>query len=96
MQQFQRFQFFLSAIKKKNKIKNRNSFSSAQLKNPPKNLLKLNSVQTEKTLLDVTCCVHLHTLLHVVERSWELLRKVETGQTLGNNVGSCWVCLHVA
>ena len=28
------------------------------------------------TLLDVTCCVHLHTLLHAVTCCWELLRKV--------------------
>ena len=31
---------------------------------------------TDATLLDVTCCVGLHTLLHVVECCWELLRKV--------------------
>ena len=28
------------------------------------------------TLLDVTCCVHLHTPLHVVECCYVLLRKV--------------------
>ena len=28
------------------------------------------------TLLDVTCCVRLHTLLHVVAFCWELLHKV--------------------
>ena len=27
-------------------------------------------------LLDVTCCVRLRTLLHVVACHWELLRKV--------------------
>ena len=31
------------------------------------------------TLLDVTCCVRLHTLLHVGECCWELL--FESGQT---------------
>ena len=29
-----------------------------------------------RKLLDVTCYVRLHTLLHVVECCWELLRKV--------------------
>ena len=33
------------------------------------------------TLLDVTCCVPLHTLLHVVGCCCVLLRKVWTGQT---------------
>ena len=33
------------------------------------------------TLLDVTCCVRLHTLLHVVGCCCVLLRKVWTGQT---------------
>ena len=28
------------------------------------------------TLLDVTCCVRLHTMLHVVGCCWVLLRKV--------------------
>ena len=32
------------------------------------------------TLLDVTCCVRLHTLLHVVGCCWMLLRRVWTGQ----------------
>ena len=36
-----------------------------------------NSIgQQLPTLLDVTCCVRLHTLLHVVACCWELLRKV--------------------
>ena len=33
-------------------------------------------LQTDATLLDITCCVHLHTLLHIVEFCWELLSKV--------------------
>ena len=37
-------------------------------------------MQTDVTLLDVTCCVRLHTLLHVVGCCWELLCKVEIGQ----------------
>ena len=36
---------------------------------------------TDATLLDVTCCARLYSLLHVVECCWELLRKIETGQT---------------
>ena len=32
----------------------------------------------DATLLDVTCCVHLHTLLHVVG---SCCAKFETGQT---------------
>ena len=31
---------------------------------------------TDATLLDVTCCARFHSLLHVVECCWELLRKV--------------------
>ena len=31
---------------------------------------------TDATLLDVTCCARLYSLLHVVECCWELLRKV--------------------
>ena len=34
------------------------------------------------TLLDVTCCVRLHSLLHVVESGWEpCCTKFETGET---------------
>ena len=36
----------------------------------------LGCVQTDATLLDVTCCVCLHTLLHVVGCGCVLLRKV--------------------
>ena len=32
--------------------------------------------QQRPTLLDVTCCVRLHTLLHVVACCRELLRRV--------------------
>ena len=38
----------------------------------------LSYVQTDATLVDVTCCVLLHTLLHVVGSCWA---KFETGQT---------------
>ena len=41
----------------------------------------LSPVQTDATLLDVTCCFRLHTLLHVAACCWELLRKVESGET---------------
>ena len=59
-------------------------------------------MQTDATLLDVTCCIRLHTLLHVVG---SCCAKFETGQTLScvktdattpNIVGSCCVCLQVA
>ena len=36
----------------------------------------LGCVQTDATLLAVTCCVRLHTLLHVVACCCVLLRKV--------------------
>ena len=36
----------------------------------------LSPLQTDATLLDIACCVHLHTLLHIVACCWELLRKV--------------------
>ena len=36
-------------------------------------------MQTDATLLDVTCCIRLHTLLHVVG---SCCAKFETGQTL--------------
>ena len=62
-----------------------------------------NSVgQQLPTLLDVICCVRLHTLLHVV---WSCCAKFETGQTFSyvqtdattyNIVGSCCVRLHAA
>ena len=67
----------------------------------------LSPVQTDATLLDVTCCVRLHTLLHVVG---SCCAKFVTGETfnplqanatttntqLANNVGSCCVRLHIA
>ena len=42
-----------------------------------------NVGQHFSTLLDVTCCVRLHTLLRVVTRCWDRSRcaKFETGQT---------------
>ena len=40
--------------------------------------MTLSLVQTDATLLDVTCCVRLHTLLHVVV---SCCAKFETGQT---------------
>ena len=48
------------------------------------------------TLLDVTCCVGLYTLLHVVACCWKVLRKVWNRsnfklRTNGRSiVGSCW------
>ena len=33
------------------------------------NIIKSKPTQTDTTLLDVICCVHLHTLLHVVGNS---------------------------
>ena len=33
-------------------------------------------VPTGATLLDATCCVHFHTLYHVVACCWELLHKL--------------------
>ena len=39
-------------------------------------------MQTDPTLLDVICCVHLHTVLHVVACYWEFsCAKFETSQT---------------
>ena len=38
------------------------------------------------TSLDVTCCVRLHTPLHVVACCWEMLRKFETCQTLSQQL----------
>ena len=61
-------------------------------------------VQTDATLLNVTCWVRLHTLLHVVGCCYVLLRKVWNRSNFSannnsqhcwrNNVGSCCVCLH--
>ena len=36
----------------------------------------LRPLQTDPTLLDATCCLRLHTLLHVVACCWDLLCKV--------------------
>ena len=48
--------------------------------------------QTNSTLLDVTRCIRLHTLLHVVG-SWSA--KYGTDETFRNNVGSFCVRLHL-
>ena len=68
-------------------------------------------VQQLSTLLDVAFCVCFHTLLHVLACCWELSRKVWKRSNVqllhanrrikcqhywANNVGSCWVRLHVA
>ena len=46
------------------------------------NIIKSKPAQMDTTLLDVICCVHLHTLLHVVACCWEFsCSKFETGQT---------------
>ena len=45
---------------------------------------------TDATLLDVTCCVCLHTLLHVVECCWESLRKVRNWPTMLGVVASVY------
>ena len=54
----------------------------------------LSYVQSDATLLDVTCCVRLHTLLHAV--GIVVAQSLKTGQTFSyvhcdgrNNVGSC-------
>ena len=50
-----------------------------------KRQIPLSCVQTDGTLLDVTCWVRLHTLLHVVGGCWELLaEKFDWFQTLRN------------
>ena len=60
------------------------------------------------TLLDVTCYVRLHTLLHVVACYWEFLRKVWNRLKFWANnsptfllfsvsrgvAQQCWICLH--
>ena len=57
-------------------------------------VLKLSYLQTDKTLLDVTCCVRFHTLLHVVGCCCVLLLEilnrstfipVKTGETLSKH-----------
>ena len=57
-------------------------------------------MQTDATLLDVTCCVRLHTLLHV-SCCWELLHpfahhfqhgRNKSQHCWTNNVGSCVAC----
>ena len=51
------------------------------------------------TMLDVTCCVCLHTLLHVVSCCYVLLGIVAQSLKplkLANNVGGCCFRLHVA
>ena len=64
----------------------------------------LSPVQTDATLLDVTCCVPLHTLLHVVGCCRVLLRKVWNRSHFSTNnsqdlfcqsvVQQCWFRLH--
>ena len=70
--------------------------------------LKLSPVQTGATLLDVTCCVRLHTLLRVVGCCGVLLRKVWNRSNFSANnsqhfssfrdrrsvAQQCWIRLH--
>ena len=52
--------------------------------------------QRHPTLLDVTCCVPLHTLLHVVAcccakfETRQTCSYMQTDATTPSNVGSCW------
>ena len=57
--------------------------------------LFLSPLQMDATLLDVTCCVHLHTLLHVVHCS-ELLRKVWNQSNLCANNSQHFFCSVIA
>ena len=51
---------------------------------------------TDATLLNVTCCVRLHTLLRVVGsccakfESSQIFSYVQTDTTTPNNIESCW------
>ena len=60
-------------------------------------LLVSSPTQTDATLLDVTCCVRLLTLLHVVAYCWELLHPFAHH----NNSQHCWTnnagsrCVHL-
>ena len=39
-------------------------------------------VQVDATLLDVTCCIHLHALLHVVACCWTMSEVRDTPTTM--------------
>ena len=47
-------------------------------------------------LLDVTCCVRLHTLLHVVGCCWELLRQVRNRSNFSANNSQHFFCSVIA
>ena len=51
-------------------------FGLVSVKRDHSDHVTLSPVQTDATLLNVTCCFRLHTLLHVVGCCWVLLRKV--------------------
>ena len=52
----------------------------------------LSPVQTGATLLDVTCCVRLHSLLHVVGCCCVLLRKVWNRSNFSANDSQHFFC----
>ena len=71
--------------------------------------LHLIPLQKDATLLDITCCVHLQTLLHIVAFCWELLSKVWKRPNFRPSdsqhffcqfrdrrsvAQQCWICLH--
>ena len=56
----------------------------------------ISSLQTDATLLDVTCCVRFHTLLYVVACCWELLHKVWDRSNFWTNNSQHFVCSVIA
>ena len=56
----------------------------------------LSRVQTDATLLDVTCCVRLQTLLHVVGCCCVLLRKVWNRSNFSANNSQHFFCSVIA
>ena len=56
----------------------------------------ISSLQTDTTLLDVTCCVRLHSLLYVVACCWELLHKVSDRSNFWTNNSQHFFCSVIA
>ena len=55
------------------------------------NDIRTPRAKSDATLLDITCCVLFHTLLHVVVTFWELLNPfVHLCNTDANNTQHCW------
>ena len=70
---------------------NRVCFVCKRTQHVTSNDVRTPRAKSDATLLDITCCVLFHTLLHVVVTFWELLNPfVHLCNTDANNTQHCW------